>query len=248
MKKQKIRPNVLAVIPARSGSKGLRDKNIAVLGGHPLLAWSIAVCRRSDHINKICVSTDSVVYARIAEENGIDVPFLRPESISGDSATDLQFLRHVMAELSVRKYFPDYIVHIRPTTPFRDPAVIDRAIEVILDDDQATSLRSVHEMSESAYKTFEMDDSFNLRSVMATNFGFHLDANANRQMFPRTYAANGYVDVLRPVQLLNNDSIHGGFVRGFLTNPVIEIDTQYDFNLAQAILSTDHSIFNAVFK
>ena len=119
---------IVALIPARSGSKGVPDKNIRSLGGHPVLEWSIVSCLRSNLIEKTIVSTDSIDYANIAIASGATVPFLRPSSISGDRSTDYEFIDHAISWLEDNDEIPEYIVHIRPTTPFRDPNLIDQAI------------------------------------------------------------------------------------------------------------------------
>ena len=95
--------NVLALIPARSGSKGVRDKNIRDLGGHSLLEWSIAACLKSSFIERTIVSTDSPEYASLSKSFGAEVPFLRPDHISGDRATDYQFIDHALSWLEVNE-------------------------------------------------------------------------------------------------------------------------------------------------
>ena len=121
--------NILAIIPARSGSKGVQDKNIKLLGEFPLIQWSIEACRKSQMINQIIVSTDSLDYKTLCEGMGADIPFLRPSEISQDSSSDLEFITHALDWLKANSKEPDFIVHIRPTTPLRSPRVIDDAIK-----------------------------------------------------------------------------------------------------------------------
>ena len=142
---------VLALIPARAGSKGVPDKNTRPLGGYPLLAWSIAACRKSKAIDRVIVSTDSPDYAALAREAGAEAPFLRPQEISGDLSTDYEFITHALDWLQEHGDMPDYVVHMRPTTPVRTPKIIDEAIEAFMKAPDASALRSVHEMPESAY-------------------------------------------------------------------------------------------------
>lgn len=149
---------VVAVIPARAGSKGVIDKNIKLLAGNPLIAYSIAAARSANNIDRIIVSTDSEEYASIAREYGAEIPFLRPDVISGDTSTDYDFIKHVLDWMQDNESLqPDYLVHLRPTTPLRNPAYIEEAVERIRNDEYCTALRSVHEMSETAYKTVEVD-------------------------------------------------------------------------------------------
>ena len=149
--------DIVAVIPARAGSKGVIGKNIKLLAGHPLLAYSIAVARLARSIDRIIVSTDSEEYASIAREYGAEVPFLRPDDISGDTSTDYDFVRHLLDWMLCNEgSTPKYLVHLRPTTPLREENYIDAAVNLTRRTDSATALRSVHEMSESAYKAFEI--------------------------------------------------------------------------------------------
>ena len=148
--------NIIAVIPARSGSKGVPDKNIKLLAGKPLIAYSIAAAKKSKLINRIIVSTDSKKYADIAKKYGAEVPFIRPKRISTDKSSDISFFKHAINYFNLREgSIPKLFVHLRPTTPLRDPKVIDKAIKTFMKSDY-TALRSCHKMSESSYKTFEI--------------------------------------------------------------------------------------------
>jgi N-acylneuraminate cytidylyltransferase len=182
--------DVVAVIPARAGSKGVVDKNIKLLAGHPLIAYSIAVARLASGIDRIIVSTDSEVYASIAREYGAEVPFLRPDEISGDTSTDYDFVRHLLDWMLCNEgNMPKYLVHLRPTTPLREGNYIDAAINRIKKTGSATALRSVHEMSESAYKSFEIDGDY-LKSIGSNSFD--LDAfNKPRQRYRKQQTARG---------------------------------------------------------
>ena len=149
---------IWAIIPARSGSKAVPDKNIMKLDGHPLIAYSIVAAKKCSYIDRVIVSTDSKEYGEIALEYGAEVPFLRPSEISSDSSTDLQFFQHALDWF--RKYSdcsPEYFVHLRPTTPIRDSEIIDDAI-LSFKNSNHSALRSVHKMSDTSYKTFEVED------------------------------------------------------------------------------------------
>lgn len=219
---------VIALIPARSGSKGVPSKNILPLGGHPLIEWSIRACRRAKMIDRIIVSTDSTEYAKLSILFGAEAPFLRPAEISGDRATDYDFVVHALDWLAVNGGEPDYIVHIRPTTPLREPGLIDEAIHSFQGASRATALRSVHEMSESAYKTFEIAPEGQLKRLGAGSTALDAANNA-RQQFPATYQANGYVDVLSTRFIRASRLIHGDWVFPFITPAVVEVDTLDDF-------------------
>jgi len=150
--------NIVALIPARSGSKGVPNKNIKLLAGFPLIAYSIKAALKSKLIDRVIVSTDSKEYAEIAREYGAEVPFLRPNEFSGDRATDTQFFKHAIYWFKENEgEVPEYFAHIRPTTPLRNPQVIDAALKSFMGSD-FTALRSVHKMSESSYKSFEIEN------------------------------------------------------------------------------------------
>ncbi len=219
---------ITAIVPARAGSKGVPNKNIRMLGDHSLLGWSIAACLRSDSIDRVIVSTDSADYAQLAQDLGAEAPFLRPPEISGDYSTDYDFIAHALNWLTNDGYDPDFLVHIRPTTPFRDPTLIDAAVESFIGAPDGTALRSVHEMSESSYKTFEITSFGKLKRLGADDTALD-SANCVRQNFPTTFAANGYVDVLSCSFIRKSGMLHGDSVLPFITPPVVEVDTENDF-------------------
>lgn len=238
--------DVVAVIPARAGSKGVVDKNIKLLAGQPLIAYSIAAARLASSIDRIVVSTNSEVYASIARDYGAEVPFLRPDDISGDTSTDYDFVRHLLDwMLSNEGNMPKYLVHLRPTTPLREENYIDAAINRIKKTGSATALRSVHEMSESAYKTFEIEGDY-LKSVGSNSFA--LDTfNDPRQRFEKTYQANGYVDVIKTAYVVENNKLHGDHVIAFVTPRVEEVDTVDDFDYLEYLVAKDPMIVNKLF-
>ena len=110
--------DVISIIPARSGSKGIPNKNLKEVGGKSLLEWSIKASLKTRGINRTIVSTDSEEYALLAIEMGAEVPFLRPKELAQDSSPDLDFIRHTLASLAEMNARPDLNVHLRPTTPF----------------------------------------------------------------------------------------------------------------------------------
>ena len=238
--------NIVAIIPARSGSKGVINKNVRLLGGHSLLAWSVAACLKSSKITRVIVSTDSSEYASLAQKLGAEAPFLRPKEISGDIATDYDFIIHALDWLSAEKGEPDYIVHIRPTTPMRDPQLIDEAIKKFITSPSATALRSVHEMSESAYKTFELTTGGQLKCLGADNTALDFANNA-RQLFPKTFQANGYVDVLSTSFIRRTGLIHGDQVMPFLTPTALEVDEEEDLAHLEFKLTQTSATFNQLF-
>jgi N-acylneuraminate cytidylyltransferase len=239
-------PHVVSIIPARSGSKGIRDKNLQQISGKSLLEWSILASLSSEQIHRTIVSTDSEIYAEICKKAGAEVPFLRPAEISGDTANDFQFISHAMSYLDTKSRGSDFIVHLRPTTPIRNPKIIDRAIEEFRENaGDKSSLRSVHEMGESAYKTFELSNTGELLAVFTKSSDVDSSNNA-RQDFPKTYIANGYVDVLSCEFIRRNGQIHGPRVSAFITEPVLEVDTLWDLELIQMQIKSNPSLLKRI--
>lgn len=219
----------VAIIPARGGSKGIIDKNIRHLQGHPLLAYSIAVAKLAG-FKKILVSTDSEEYAEVSIQYGAEVPFLRPADISLDNSTDFEWMRHAM-EWTMDNYegnrIPEFWFHLRPTTPLREPETLQRAIEIISENPQATSLRSGHEASESPFKWFLVDEKGYFKGL--TDDLTPEKVNQPRQMFPKMYIPDGYVDIVRSSYVLENDTLHGDNMLVFISPRCTEVDTEEDF-------------------
>lgn len=233
------RDNV-AIIPARSGSKGVPNKNIRLLAGKPLLTYSIAAAINSTLISRVIVSTDSEEYAKIAKGFGAEAPFLRPPEISGDSATDVQFFMHLIDWFrKVEGYVPTQFVHLRPTTPLRDPKVIDEALRLFTGS-HYSSLRSVHKMSESSYKTFEIAEG---KLKLLSDSGFNIEkANSPRQSFQNTYEANGYVDIVRSELVQKEGMVHGDCVKAFITDVAYEIDELSDLDYINYLIEKNPEI------
>jgi len=238
--------SVYALIPARSGSKGVLDKNIRDLAGRPLLAWSVRAGLLARSVTRVIVSTDSEDYAEIAREYGAETPFLRPREHAGDTAGDEQVIGHLIRWLqSEEGIVPDFVAYLRPTTPLREARMVDAAVERLRSETEATALRSIHEMSESAYKTFERAGDY-LKPV-GSQMSLE-ETNAPRQALPKTYVGNGYVDVFRTARLLAGDSLMGTRVYGFVTPRIAEIDTEEDFEFIEYQAARSPELINALFE
>ncbi len=222
-----MKENVLAIIPARSGSKGVPGKNITLLGGHPLIAFSIAAAKLAG-IERVLVSTDSEEYASVAMRYKAEIPFMRPAEISSDQSTDFEFMRHAMDWMVEKENSaPEYWLHLRPTTPLRDPQILKDALELIQQHPEASSLRSGHEAPESPFKWFLKDDEGffkGLREDLTPE-----KVNLPRQTFPKMYNPDGYVDIVRSSHVLHNTTLHGEKMLVFESPQCGEIDKQEDF-------------------
>lgn len=231
-KNKKKSIDVIAFIPARSGSKSIKDKNIKPLDGKPLLAWSIETCKKSKYIKKIVVSTDSEKYSKIALKYGATDVIKRPKKISGDKSTDYQALIHAIKSLKFLNF--DLIAHIRPTTPIRKVKEIDKAI-LLFSKGKYTSLRSVQEMPESAYKTFEISKKNLLKPIC--NIKNNIDYfNRPRQSFKKTFAANGLIDIYKKEHLIRKKNLFGSKVLAYKTSFAHEIDSLEQFMYLNLIL------------
>ena len=198
------------------------------MAGHPLLSYSIAAAKLSN-INPILVSTDSDEYADIAKYYGASVPFIRPKEISADKSTDFEFMKHAMEWYKKHhSKLPNYWLHLRPTTPLRDPHIINKAIELITKNPLATSLRSGHEVPESPFKWF-MKDKDGFFKGLQNNLTPEL-VNEPRQKFPKMYNPDGYIDIVKSSHVLYNNTLHGDKMLVFVTPRCTEVDTKEDFD------------------
>jgi N-acylneuraminate cytidylyltransferase len=227
---------VIAIIPARSGSKTIIDKNIKLLSKHPLIAYSIAAAKLSKRIDRVIVSTNSKKYADIAMMYGAEVPFLRPESFSTDQSSDRDFLIHAMQWLDENEgHIPEYWVHLRPTTPLREVEILDKAIDVIESDKNSTSLRSGHLASESPLKWFTREGSYFKGLISDEKF------NLPKENFKKVYVPDGYVDILKSSFITNSKEIHGDRMIGFESPVSTEVDSSEEFSYIQYQLSKYNS-------
>ena len=241
----KNKNEVYALIPARAGSKGIINKNITDIGGLPLLAYSILAAKKCSSISRVVVSTDSEEYAEIALKYGAEVPFLRPKEISAGSSTDLQFFQHSIDYFRQKENgAPEYFAHLRPTSPIRNPEVIDKAVKSFLKS-QYSALRSVHAMSETSYKTFEIEKQ-KLKTLCVGNFNVE-SINLPRQSFPVTYNPNGYIDIVR-TSMIDKGLIHGDSVFAFITEFTHDIDEQDDLDFLKFVVEKNPTIINSLLK
>ena len=225
---------VLVIIPARAGSKGILHKNVKLLGGHPLLSYSIAAGSLCKNIDRVIVSTDSAEYSRIAVKYGAEVPFLRPLSLAGDKSTDDEFFRHAFEWLEKNEnYVPDLVVHLRPTTPLREISVIQNAIAFMEKNDHATSLRSASKTHLTPYKMFRENKGYMVPFLNLE--GIQEFYNLPRQHFEDAYIPNGYVDILRPKMLMQQNLLHGPNIKLWETPEVPDIDTAQEMDSANII-------------
>jgi N-acylneuraminate cytidylyltransferase len=229
--------DVLALIPARGGSKGIPRKNLRLVGGRPLVARSIDHARASRRITRVIVSTDDLEIAAVARREGAEVPFLRPAELAGDATLDLPVFRHALRWLETQEgYRPELVVHLRPTSPFRDPARIDEAVELMLSHPDADALKSVCLAAQTPYKMWTAEGGL-LQPLLALP-GEAEPYNLPRQALPRVVWQNGYVDVLRPSVLLERGLMHGHRILAFeVSADHVDIDDEESLRRAERMLA-----------
>lgn len=240
---------VYSIIPARGGSKSVPSKNIKRLGGYPLIAFSIIAAKMTRDIDRVVVSTDSPQIAKIAKKYGAEVPFLRPAKLAEDKSTELEFVTHFINWFKKHEgHTPDLLIHLLPTTPLRNPKKIEEAIKMMKTAPVGSSLRSAHELAEPPQKMFQI----NKKGFFE---GFFPDDprpnyfNLPRQMFPKAYHPNGYVDITRPKLVLKNNKVHGLKIIAFVTENITEIDRHEDFKyLEYQIKKTNNPVYGYLKK
>jgi CMP-N,N'-diacetyllegionaminic acid synthase len=229
---QKNRSKIWAIIPARSGSKSIKDKNLKKIGGRSLIEHSIRSAKEINQVEKIIFSSDSKKYLKIANKIGVDILHHRSIKASKDNSTDLDFFKDFIKNYSI-KDLPDFFIHLRPTTPIRKKKYLNDAVRLFLENHKKfTAMRSASKMSESSFKTFIIKDS----KLCSINNNFKLDFfNNPKNNFPNTYFPNGYIDIIKTKNILKN-FIHGNKVLPYLTNGmIIDIDTLDDLQYANFI-------------
>lgn len=228
--------NVLAVIPARSGSKSVKDKNIRLMNGKPMLAYSIEHALAAKKINRTIVSTDSKRYADIALKFGAEVPFLRPLEISGDTSLDIEVFEHALKFLKERdNYVPDIVVQLRPTYPIRRVSDIDNMIQQLIDDSTIDSVRCIAPAKEVAYKMWRMNDDGIITPLLTDIPEAY---NMPRQQLPKIYYQNACIDVVRTEVITEQHSMSGKRIKGYVMTHNFDIDTEEEFLNAEKYLAT----------
>ncbi|MDB2652069.1 acylneuraminate cytidylyltransferase family protein [Candidatus Pelagibacter bacterium] len=220
--------NIVAIIPARSGSKSIKDKNIILYKNKPLIYHSIKIAIKSKLVNRVIVSTDSIKYAKLSTKFGAEVPFLRPKIISKDNSNDSGWIFHSIDYLiNKEKYYPDLIIHLRPTSPNREIKTFEKGIKWFLKNkDSSTSMRSVSIFSQPPQKLFQIKNKF-LTGFFNKKYKGEYHSRP-RQDYPETYLPNGYIDILKTSYILKSKKIYGNKILSYVTNPILDIDTKQD--------------------
>ena len=222
---------ILAIIPARSGSKGLKDKNIKKLNGKPMISYTIEAALKSEIFSNIIVSTDSQIYAEIAKKNGAEIPFIRPEKLSTDESTTTEVILHAISEMEKRNGKYDYFMLLQPTSPLRTSGNIKQAYS-LLKEKNANSVVSVCETDHSPLWSNTLDESLSL-----DNF---IDArkNTRRQELPTYYRLNGAIYLAKVSYYKEFNYLYKYNSYAYIMNKreSIDVDDIIDFKLAEVLM------------
>ena len=226
---------VLAIIPARGGSKGIHRKNLMSVGGHPLVTRSVLHALASRRVTRTLVSTDDPEIAEVARAAGAEVPFLRPAELAGDAVLDLPVFAHALDYLEAGEgYLPDLIVHLRPTAPLRRPEWIDAAVDLLAASDAADSVRSVSPVVQHPYRMFTIGASGELepyvRDMEPPPFLLR------RQDLPTLYHYNCVIDVTRPRTIREQRSMTGRRMLPYVmaSDETFDVDSARDLQTVRA--------------
>ena len=231
--------NILALIPARGGSKGLPRKNIKPLLGKPLIGWTIEQANNSKYIDKVIVSTDDEEIAKISKEYDAEVPFLRPKELARDDSPTIDTITHAINWFEEMGEFFNIIVLLQPTSPLRTTSDIDKAIELFLNNKKALSLVSVKENEHPPFWSFKIEN-----NLIKPLFGDEY-FKKRRQELPKSYMPNGaiyisYVDVLKEYNSFYTPKTIAYIMP---SERSIDIDNEFDFLLVEFVLRNKGDIY-----
>tara|TARA_B100001964_G_C14229002_1_gene599095 strand:- start:1573 stop:2277 length:705 start_codon:yes stop_codon:yes gene_type:complete len=232
--------NIVALIPARGGSKGIKNKNIIKIKKKPLIYYSINIAKKIDIIDEVFVSTDSLKIREISKLYGAKVPFMRPKEFSKDNSTDLQVFSHFYKWYKNHyKKEIDIIIHLRATTPFRKKDTLIKAIKTFEKNKTYSSLRSFSKSNFSPFKTWVKNKN-TAKPLFKLKINGKEIHSLGRQFLPKTYKHVGYVDIIRPKLTLKSNSMIGKKVYFFKIDEkkekFIDLDTKEDLRLLKKLL------------
>jgi CMP-N-acetylneuraminic acid synthetase len=216
---------VLAIIPARGGSKSIPRKNIRPFAGHPLVSYSIAAALQAQTVSRVILSTDDPEIAEIGCHYGAEAPFLRPAELAADSSTDLPVFQHALHWLAEHEdYHPEIILHLHATSPVRPKGFIDRAVRILCEHPEAECVRSVVSPGQNPYKMWQINPKSGQLVPLLTVIGVAEPYNTPRQLLPAVYLQSGHVNAIRPTTIL------AGSMTGQVILPII-VEASYEVDL-----------------
>ena len=231
--------HILALIPARGGSKGIPRKNIRDFAGYPLIAWSIAAGLQSHSVNRIIVSTDDDEIATVARAYGAEIPFMRPHELARDRTTDLPVFEHALKWLEeIEGYKPDIVVQLRPTSPIRPKDCVDSAVKVLIENSDADCVRGVVPAGQNPHKMWRFKGYDQPMQPLLEVEGITEPYNAPRQILPPVYWQTGHIDAVRTSTITRKHSLTGNTIYPLVIDPryTVDIDTLSDWARYEALV------------
>jgi len=232
-------PSIVALIPARAGSKRVVDKNIRPLAGHPLLAYTISSALQSQVFSAVIVSTDSQIYGDIADHYGAEVPHLRPEEFAGDFSPDIEWVEYTLNQLRQDGREYDCFSILRPTSPFRLPETIQRAWHSFIGEKGVDSLRAVEKCKQHPGKMWVVraNRMVPLLPLTPPEQPWH---SSQYQSLPEVYAQNASLEIAWSRVVFENRTIAGDVLMPFFTKDYegFDVNSPYDWNLAEHLVDS----------
>jgi len=229
---------LLAIIPARSGSKRLPNKNILPLHGKPLIQWSIDAAINSSFIDAVVVSTDSIEIADIAEKGGARVPFIRPAELSSDESTSIDVVLHAINELGSRGEYFNYVMLLQPTSPLRTEKHIDESVQLLLSKG-AKAVVSVCRITHPIEWIGEIQDDLSMDAFIK-----NIEPARRAQDFPDRYSLNGSIYLVSVPEFVKYKKFaidQGCFAYKMEPESSVDIDEQLDFEVCEMIMSKEYN-------
>ncbi|MDD4975465.1 MAG: acylneuraminate cytidylyltransferase family protein [Bacteriovorax sp.] len=224
---------ILAIIPARGGSKGVLRKNIRELAGKPLIAWSIEEAKKSKYIDRLILSSDDAEIISVAKTWGCEVPFVRPSELAIDATPGMEPVFHAMEKVPGF----DIIVLLQPTSPLRNVEDIDGTIERCLENDSNACV-SLAEVEQSPFWMYTLAPNCEMKPIMEKDNNF-----VRRQDLPKVYTLNGAVYVAKSEWLLEKKSFVTEETLGYIMpqDRSLDIDTEFDLKLAELMIQKNYN-------
>jgi len=224
---------VLAIIPARGGSKRLPGKNILDLNGKPLIAWTIEAAKKSINIDKLIVSTDDNNIANISKRYGAEVPFMRPKELSSDTASSIDVILHAINFYKEKNLEFEYVLLLQPTSPLRITEDIDNAFKIL--DNNTKAIVSVCETEHSPLWSNTLPDDLSMKDFISSEI-----KNKRSQDLHKYYRLNGAIYIAGIEYLKNNNGFLGTNTKAFIMpqERSVDIDSEVDFKLVKTIIDT----------
>ena len=232
-------PSIVALVPARAGSKRIPDKNIRPLAGHPLLAYAISSARQAGIFDAIVVSTDSAEYAAIARHYGAEVPFLRPAEMSTDTSPDIAWVELTLRQLGLANRTFDCFSILRPTSPFRKAQTIRRAWQIFKGAAGVDSLRAVEKTSQHPGKMWTVSGN-RLHPLLSSPPGSVPMHSRQYSALPLIYVQNASLEIAWTRVALDSGTIAGDEIVPFFTegDEGIDLNHAIDWLVAETMIST----------